>query len=163
MNRAAFLWFCLAIFCASMLYITSQRMTDGLQHLSFIRATLQQEEESQRVLQAEWSYLNHPDSLEKRSREHLNLAPFNPRQFITLDKIGQLKAVAPEAGQPEKPVTAAKSKIATQNQKPAKPVAAAVKPAAIRPQNAQPPSGAGPADTDTRGFNDVLKSLKGAP
>jgi hypothetical protein len=81
MNKMACLWFALCVVVGGFLFLTTQRVNDGRQHLVLLTQAIQTEEESLRVLQAEWSYLNQPDRLEKLSREYLQLSPMKGQQF----------------------------------------------------------------------------------
>ena len=85
--------------CAVMLYYTSQKVHDEREKLVVIEAQIGKEQESMRVLSAEWSYLNQPDRLEKLAREHLHLEPLKGRQFAKLKDIP-----LPPPRETEKPV-----------------------------------------------------------
>jgi hypothetical protein len=98
MYKSSALWFGLFVVCCILLFQTSQRVTDGRQKLSVLQRDLMDEEETLRVLQAEWSYLNQPERLEKLSREYLKLAPMKGQQFAKADSL-PLRAV------PEDPAT----------------------------------------------------------
>jgi len=98
MTKMACLWFALCIVVGGFLFQTTQRVNDGRQRLAALTQSIQTEEESLRVLQAEWSYLNQPDRLEKLSREYLRLSPMKGRQFARTDSI-------PLRPQPEQPAT----------------------------------------------------------
>lgn len=87
MTKMACLWFCLSILIGAVLFQTTQRVSDGRQKLAALTHDLQEEEETLRVLQAEWSYLNQPDRLEKLSREYLKLTPMKGQQFSRTDSI----------------------------------------------------------------------------
>ena len=63
MRKTALLWLVLASLCGGILFQTSQRVNDGRTRLANINAALKKEDESLRVLQAEWSYLNQPEGL----------------------------------------------------------------------------------------------------
>jgi len=81
MRKSTFLWLLLAVICGCMLFRTSQEVTDGRTKLAAIEASTRKEDESIRVLEAEWSYLNQPDRLEKLSKQYLTLAPLKGKQF----------------------------------------------------------------------------------
>ncbi len=81
MRKTTFLWLFLGAICGAMLFHTSQQVTDGRTKLASIDAATQKEDESLRVLQAEWSYLNQPDRLEKLSKQYLDLTPLKGKQF----------------------------------------------------------------------------------
>lgn len=87
MNRMAVLWLVLAVVAGALLFKTSQQVTDGRQHLANITADIRREEDSLRVLQAEWSYLNQPDRLEKLSAQYLKLSPMKGKQFAKADSL----------------------------------------------------------------------------
>lgn len=87
MNRMAVLWLFLAVTSGALLFKTSQQVTDGRQHLANITADIRREEDSLRVLQAEWSYLNQPDRLEKLAAQYLKLAPMKGKQFAEVDSL----------------------------------------------------------------------------
>lgn len=117
MRRSNMLWLLLAGLCSAALYHTSQRVHDGRELLDALNRETAQEEESIRVLQAEWSYLNQPQRLETLAREHLKLVPMKGDRFAAIDDIA-LRAV-PAADKDEQPA-------------PAKP-SVAEKPAAVKP------------------------------
>ncbi|MDI1228175.1 MAG: hypothetical protein PSY14_10875 [bacterium] len=142
MRKTAMLWLVLAVICGGMLFQTSQRVTDGRAQLAGIDAAARKEDEHLRVLQAEWSYLNQPDRLEKLSKQYLRLAPLKGKQFTKVVELeerpaapaAETPAVAPETSaavvvvEPE--VTAPAAPIATAPIA-AAPVAPAVKPPAV--------------------------------
>lgn len=98
MSRFAILWFCCAMVTGALLFQTSQRVTDGRQRLENITAEMRREEDSLRVLQAEWSYLNQPERLEKLAAQYLKLAPMKGRQFVAVADLPlRPLASAPEA------------------------------------------------------------------
>lgn len=87
MRKTTLLWLLLAVFCGAILFHTSQQVTDGKARLASLQNKTQDEEESIRVLQAEWSYLNQPARLEKLVKEYLALEPMQGRQFAKLADI----------------------------------------------------------------------------
>lgn len=87
MRKSTLLWLLLAAFCGSSLFYTTQRVHDGREKLSVLVGNIAKEEDTLRVLRAEWSYLNQPARLEKLSRRHLQLAPLKGRQFATVEDI----------------------------------------------------------------------------
>ncbi len=98
----AVLWLALAVIAGALLFKTSQQVTDGRQHLANITAEIRREEDSLRVLQAEWSYLNQPDRLEKLSAQYLKLTPMKGKQFATADSL-PLRPVPEEPAPAETP------------------------------------------------------------
>lgn len=165
------LWLFLAFACGTVLFHTSQRVTDGRARLDALAADTGKEQESIRVLNAEWSYLNQPARLEKLAREHLALAPMKGRQFVSAAALGALQ---PAAGTAEK---AAEKKSMAEKENPEKespqrPAAhEAPEPARARPapvlkpplRAPAPPVRAAPAYSPpaagNRGFGDLMKSL----
>lgn len=84
----------MTVFSAAALFHTSQQVTDGREKLAVIEHDIRKEDETLRVLQAEWSYLNQPDRLEKLVREYLHLEPMKGRQFTHMENLEA--APAPE-------------------------------------------------------------------
>jgi hypothetical protein len=109
MRKISLLWLLLAAISGGVLFHTSQQVNDGRQRLAVINEDIHKEDETIRVLQAEWSYLNQPDRLEKLSKQYLHLAPLNGRQFAKLDTIGNkpVEAPAPVATPEKTPVAEA--------------------------------------------------------
>jgi hypothetical protein len=133
------LWLFLAALSGGVLYHTSQQVTDGRQKLATINDDLRKEDETIRVLQAEWGYLNQPDRLEKLSKQYLDLAPLKGKQFAKLGDI-------PE--QPDAPaVAAAAAAIATTATTAATPPST---PAASADKAQTLASGTPPAKAETR-------------
>lgn len=88
MRKTILLWLMLAAFCGAALYHTSQRVHDGRSELRAMTQEISREEESIRVLNAEWAYLNQPERLEKMASEHFrSLAPLKGRQYAAADSI----------------------------------------------------------------------------
>lgn len=87
MSRFAVLWLFCAVVCGALLFQTSQAVTDSRAQIDRLTAETRREEDSLRVLQAEWSYLNQPDRLEKLSAQYLKLTPMRGRQFAALQDL----------------------------------------------------------------------------
>lgn len=62
-----------AIFCAAILFWTSQSVQRAEKKLSDVTSYSLNEKESLRVLSAEWDYLNRPDRLEELTSGNLDL------------------------------------------------------------------------------------------
>ena len=144
MNRMAVLWIALAVVAGALLFKTSQQVTDGRQHLANITADIRREEDSLRVLQAEWSYLNQPDRLEKLSAQYLKLTPMKGKQFADTASL-PLRPVAAEPAPTETPALVAaittETNILNTTEEPA---AAAEAPAAIAPAAGMPAAAIAP-------------------
>jgi cell division protein FtsL len=93
MRKSTLLWLALAAFCGITLFHTSQKVHDHREKLAALTRDIGREEESLRVLQAEWSYLNQPRRLEKLAKQYLKLAPLKGAQFIRPEDIA-LRPVA---------------------------------------------------------------------
>lgn len=63
----------LAIFCASLLFWTSQSVQKAERELAKAEQQNEAEEEMLRVLSAEWNYLNRPERLEQLTKGNLDL------------------------------------------------------------------------------------------
>lgn len=167
MRRMTLLWLFLAALSGGTLYHTSQQVTDGHARLATINDDIRKENETIRVLQAEWSYLNQPDRLEKLSRQYLHLQPLQGRQFAKLGDIPAQPATAtPDAppavaaAAPDAAKVAAKPEI----KKPEARVAAKAPVVKIsKPLPAPVLHEAAPVATaeraPDRSFGDVIKSL----
>ncbi|MEZ0223228.1 MAG: hypothetical protein ACAH83_01640 [Alphaproteobacteria bacterium] len=145
MRRMTILWLALAAICSAVLFHTSQQVTDGRSKLNALNADVRKEDESIRVLQAEWSYLNQPDRLEKLSKQYLELAPLKGRQFTKLEDtadrpipVAEAEA-APEAVTPAAEETPKAAPVVAAEETP-KPVVEKVaeKPAAEKPAIEKP-------------------------
>lgn len=84
----------LAIGSGTLLFRVSQYVQDKEKELASIKREIAREEESIRVLKAEWVYLNQPERLEKLAAEHLDLQP---------PQIEQLKYQGEEIPEPFQP------------------------------------------------------------
>lgn len=167
MRRSTVFWFALAGLCGTVLFHTSQEVTSGRSALTRLDREILREEESIRVLKAEWSYLNQPERLEKLAAQYLQLAPLTAKQFARPGDINervddQLIAgtaadmaplIEPASGLSENPA-ATKPAPAKDTAKTYAPIAA---PAAYAAQPVRVPSS--PART-SRQFGDVMKSLE---
>ncbi|MFH1158994.1 MAG: hypothetical protein V1721_09000 [Pseudomonadota bacterium] len=113
MRKSTLLWLTLAAFCGTALFHTSQRVHDLREETAALETSIGKEEESIRVLQAEWSALNRPDRLERLAKTWLKLAPLNVRQFVRMEDI-PLRVQNPETGsrKPEKEGSPGHLKIA---------------------------------------------------
>lgn len=177
MRKTTLLWLALAVFCGAVLFHTSQKVTDGRGKLAELQSNIRAEEESLRVLQAEWSYLNQPERLEKLSRQYLELSPMTGRQFAEAEDISAApppeEKPAPEEKEitvkaPEKTIVKTTVKPQTAQKEPAKKTAAPkiVRPSSFAAQSvlrpAAPPKTvktAAPATASNRDFSDLIKSL----
>lgn len=147
MRRMTILWLALAAICSAVLFHTSQQVTDGRAKLTALNADIRKEGETVRVLQAEWSYLNQPDRLEKLSKQYLELAPLKGRQFTQLTETPDRPPPVAEAAAEDvtdavnqataEPAPAPLTPPAEETKKPL-PVAAAEKPAVEKPAPAKP-------------------------
>lgn len=183
MRKPALLWLVLAMLCGGVLFHTSQRVTGGRAELAKINDSLRREEESLRVLQAEWSYLNQPDRLEKLAQRHLALVPLRGSQFAKVAELEERPANAPAADNAADnaaddaaaAVAAAEKPARREEAKKEEPPAKAVRiaPAAQRPSPVFRPAPARPqrsasarneksapaAEEQPRSFTDVMQSL----
>ena len=164
MRKSTLLWLVLAAFCGTALFHTSQKVHDEREKLGSLDVSISKEEESLRVLNAEWSYLNQPARLEKLVKTYLNMAPLKGSQFIKVEDvplrtaIPETTAAAPlvheEKTPEEKNITRPKVVVTVQQV-----VVKLRKP--LTPAFLQKPARKPPADTaSARSFNDVMKNLQ---
>lgn len=169
MRKSTLLWLTLAAACGAVLFHTSQKVHDGRERLAVLNAAIAKEEESMRVLTAEWGYLNQPARLEKLARQYLKLAPLKGHQFVKADDLPLRPApVAPTAVSEAAPEIIAekapakipeKTAVKTEPKAPAAPPVKIIKPAAATlPKPHQPP--ATEAAGASRSFSDLMRSLR---
>lgn len=96
----------LALVSGSSLFWVSQQVQQVEREQRQLMVTNLQEEESIRVLKAEWDYLNRPERLEELSAKYLNMAP------VSADTLVQSISAIPEPEDPsmlpqEHPIEAA--------------------------------------------------------
>jgi len=77
----------LAVICGGALFYVSQRTRDANDEISHIASGIAQEQDSIRVLKAEWSYLNRPERLEKLANKYLKIDKTRPYQFVLIDDV----------------------------------------------------------------------------
>lgn len=164
MRKSTFFWLLLAALAGGILFHTSQQVTDGRAKLQTLAQNIREEQESIRVLNAEWSYLNRPARLEKLSAQYLTLAPLTGRQMTDIKNLTD----RPQAPAPTTLATAAPLAPQTPlapHQESFKPQAgaAASKPASPAPAPAPKPAAqkkiTPPVPAKDRSFSDVMKSL----
>lgn len=72
----------LAVLSGSLLFWVSQQVQQVEREQRQLQAALSQEEESIRVLKAEWDYLNRPERLEELAQKYLNMTPVSADSLI---------------------------------------------------------------------------------
>lgn len=108
MRKTTLLWLVLAVFCGTGIFHTSQKVHDERVKIETLNASIAKEEESLRVLNAEWSYLNQPTRLEKLTKTYLHLAPLKGTQFVKVEDIPLRKAKVAQITPPAEEKTAVK-------------------------------------------------------
>jgi cell division protein FtsL len=81
---------CLVVGLVALAYVIYQVKyeTRGLdRQIASIGKEIEAERDAVAVLRAEWSLLNRPERIERLAKKHLKLAPSEPRQLVTLDKV----------------------------------------------------------------------------
>lgn len=73
---------CVAVGLGALLFRTSQSVQGAEDRLAELNRDIRQEQESIRVLDAEWDYLNRPQRLEELANKYLKVAPPQSGQFI---------------------------------------------------------------------------------
>jgi hypothetical protein len=97
LKLSTFLSLFLAVIAAALLFWVSQNVQEKERVLTRLQDRLQAEEESLRVLKAEWDYLNRPDRLEELASKYLDM------KSVTVDHVVQSVSAIP---QPEEETTA---------------------------------------------------------
>lgn len=72
----------LAVLSGALLFWVSQQVQQVEREHRQLQAALSQEEESIRVLKAEWDYLNRPERLEELAQKYLNMTPVSADSLI---------------------------------------------------------------------------------
>lgn len=105
MRKMPLFWLGLAALAGVTLFHTAQEVQDKRRQLAHLQNELTKEKESIRVLQAEWSYLNQPERLEKLVAEYLStLSPLKGEDFVTLDSLDLRPAPLQHDPAPEAPL-----------------------------------------------------------
>ncbi len=86
--------------CAFVLYSLEHASRQNERQIAKYKRQIAEEQENIKLLNAEWSYLNKPERLERLAREHLSLRPAEPQQFV---KRADLAALLPERPAPLAP------------------------------------------------------------
>jgi len=178
MRKTTLLWLILALFCGIGIFHTSQRVHDEREKIATLNASIDKEQESLRVLNAEWSYLNQPARLEKLAKTYLHLAPLKGGQFVKVEDIAMRSADVVATTQTAAPAPASVVKITEARLPVRKPaphvIQAAKKPAAPHHVIAATPHDDQEDDADnqerpvkktattanTHSFGDLMKNLR---
>ncbi len=134
--------FALTLSAASgfMLFSTAQKVQQADSSLRRMQENVSQEEQTIRVLRAEWDYLNRPDRLEALVKDKLELIPVKPE--MVRDDTGDLPGFAAPVVPARKPAYSApvaKAIPAVLSQQPdSSPPQALPKPAAPKSPNESP-------------------------
>ena len=97
MRKTTLLSLVLAVFCGTGIFHTSQKVHDEREKIAALETSISKEQESLRVLNAEWSYLNQPTRLEKLARNYLHLVPMKGGQFVKVENVPLRSAAVAEA------------------------------------------------------------------
>jgi hypothetical protein len=169
MRKTTLLWLILSAFLGTALFHTSQKVHDDREKLATIEASIGKEEESLRVLNAEWSYLNQPARLEKLAKTYLQLASLKGSQFVKVEDIPPRGTVVAAATTATPPAPVVKIKDTLKPHHPG--LVPGSKSASARLVDSHdgqtafwaPAQGGGGSSaksaTNTRSFTDVMKSL----
>ncbi|WP_020592604.1 cell division protein FtsL [Kiloniella laminariae] len=86
-NLGIIIWIVAGTACAIVLFQVKQDVTDLELQLAVVERKIANDKEAIRILQAEWSYLNQPDRLEKLATRYLDLKPLSSGQIVTFDDL----------------------------------------------------------------------------
>ena len=92
-----FFWFGLTIAASVMLYQTSDRVNQLDQQLRDLNASIESEQQSLHVLQAEWVYLANPARIETLAHKHLSTRPTATTQIVRLEDLNEILPTRTEA------------------------------------------------------------------
>ncbi len=77
------------------LYDVKYRAQNEEQRILLLKYKIAEEQDTMRVLEAEWSYLNAPERLERLTARYLDLAPVSADQVVSFE---DLPSRQPDAG-----------------------------------------------------------------
>ncbi len=99
MTRASsvLFWFSLAIVASVAFYHTSDGVQSLEKQLRTLNASIEAEQKSIHVLNAEWVYLANPARVEIEAHKHLALRPTAPQQVARMDDMAELFPTRGEA------------------------------------------------------------------
>ena len=69
------------------LYDVKYRAQNEEQRISLLERKIAEEQDTMRVLEAEWSYLNAPERLERLTARYLDLAPVRADQVVSFEDL----------------------------------------------------------------------------
>jgi cell division protein FtsL len=85
------------ICCAFVLYSLEHASRQNERQIAKMKRQIAEEHENIKLLNAEWSFLNKPERLERLAREHLKLRPVEPQQRINQAELAALLPDRPKA------------------------------------------------------------------
>ena len=104
----------LALLSGAALFWVSQQVQQVEREQRQLMASITEEQESMRVLKAEWDYLNRPERLEQLSSKYLNMTP------VSADTLVQSISAIPEPEDPTAPPDEQPVEVSTDLKAPAK-------------------------------------------
>ncbi len=138
-----------ALVCGFLLFVVSQKVQTNESELRKLTEARDSEEETIRVLRAEWDYLNRPDRLEALAKDYLHMTPARASQMRDAgDEMPQQQDGAVPAKAPDPVTSLQPSPVSMTTFKSGLPVPP------VKPK-------ARPASAEGAGFNDVLKEYGG--
>lgn len=81
---------CLVLGLVALAYVIYQVKYEARaldEEIAALGKKIDEERDALAVLRAEWSLLNRPERIERLAQKYLKLAPAQPRQLVTLDKV----------------------------------------------------------------------------
>lgn len=81
---------CLVLGLVALAYVIYQVKYEARaldEEIASLGKKIDEERDALAVLRAEWSLLNRPERIERLAQKYLKLAPAQPRQLVTLDKV----------------------------------------------------------------------------
>lgn len=100
-QKSTLIWMCLAAAAGTALFHTSESVHQITTQLEEAQRKIRQEQENLRVLEAEWSYLNQPERLEKLAEQLPELQPAQSRQILAASDVPKPGDAPPAAPKPE--------------------------------------------------------------
>lgn len=83
----------------AVLYLVKYEVQAVKDRNAALRAQIAEEEESLRILEAEWAFLNQPSRLRRLAEAHLMLQPVTPKSIVALGDLPRRDAPPAAAGE----------------------------------------------------------------
>ncbi len=95
MRMSVATWMILIIGLGTGVFMIANRVQESEKKIDLLNESITQEHENMRVLEADWTFLNSPERLEKVAKQYFELTPGEGRQYASIASV-PLRAVMDE-------------------------------------------------------------------